>query len=243
MKKRDQLTLLGGVGLGAGLMYLLDPDGGGRRRALARDKCVHSLKVSGKALRKTSADLGNRTRGLVAEAGSLLRKGSADDHKLEGRVRSKLGRHVSHPSAIQVQCENGRVILSGSVLASEADKLLSKLKKVKGVHDLESRLEIHESSENVPSLQSSNGNGHFSLRNVSPRTAALGLGGVGALAGLGLLARSKGASLKDLAKPLRETRWVKSRNPANSSSGRRKGRPGGRPSPITGCRRARAAPA
>ena len=195
MKKRDQLALLGGVGLGAGLMYLLDPEGGGRRRALARDKCVHGLKVSGKALRKTSIDLGNRTRGLVAEAGSLLHKGNADDRKLEERVRSKLGRHVSHPSAIEVHCEDGRVVLSGPVLASEADKLLSKLKKVKGIHEVESNLELHEDAENLPS------NGH---RRISPKAAALGLGGVGALAGLGLLARNRGRSLKELTRPLRE---------------------------------------
>lgn len=182
MKKRDQLTLLGGVGLGAGLMYLLDPDGGGRRRALARDKCVHSLKVSGKALRKTSIDLGNRTRGLVAEASSLLHGSSADDRKLEGRVRSKLGRHVSQPSAIQVQCEDGRVVLSGPVLSSEADKLLSKLKRIKGIHEVENRLELHDDAEDLPS----NGS------RISPKAAALGLGGVGALAGLGLLARSRG---------------------------------------------------
>lgn len=204
MKKRNPLTLLGGVGLGAGLMYLLDPEGGRRRRALARDKAVHGLKVSGKALRRTSVDLGNRTRGLVAEAGSLLRKGSADDRKLEGRVRSKLGRHLSHPSALQVQCQDGLVILSGPVLASELDKVLAKVQKIKGVHEVESRLEVHESAENVPSLQSSNGS-----RRLSPRTAALGLGGVGALAGLGLLARSKGGNLKDLTRPLRETRWNK----------------------------------
>lgn len=203
MKKRDQLTLLGGVGLGAGLMYLLDPEGGGRRRALARDKCVHSLKASGKALRKTSADLGNRTRGLVAEAGSLLHKGNTDDRKLEARVRSKLGRHVSQPHAVQVQCEDGRVILSGPVLSSEADKLLSKLKKVKGVHEVESNLELHENAENLPS------NGH---RRISPKTAALGLGGAAALAGLGLLARSRGGSLKELTRPLRETRSAKGRS-------------------------------
>lgn len=202
MKKRNPLTLLGGVGLGAGLMYLLDPDGGRRRRALARDKAVHGLKVSGKALRRTSADLGNRTRGLVAEAGSLLHKGSADDRKLEGRVRSKLGRHLSHPSALQVQCQDGLVTLSGPVLASELDKVLAKVQKIKGVHEVESRLEIQDSLEG----ESSNGS-----RRLSPRTAALGLGGVGALAGLGLLARSKGGNLKDLTRPLRETRWIKTR--------------------------------
>jgi hypothetical protein len=208
METRDQLTLLGGVGLGAGLMYLLDPDGGRRRRALARDKAVHGLKVSGKALRKTSVDVGNRTRGLVAGAASHLRKSSADDRQLEGRVRSKLGRHVSHPSALQVQCQDGLVILSGPVLASELDKVLAKVQKIKGVQDVESRLEIHESAENVPSLQDSNGR-----RRLSPRTAALGLGGVGALAGLGLLARSKGGNLKDLTRPLRETRWTKGKQP------------------------------
>lgn len=188
MKKPNPLTLLGGIGLGAGLMYLLDPQGGGRRRALARDKAVHGLKVSGKALRKTSINVGNRTRGIVAEAGSLLHRGSADDRKLEERVRSKMGRHVSHPSAIQAHCENGRVTLSGPVLASEADELLSKVKKVKGVHEVEDRLEVHESAEGVPALQGEGSNG--GSRRLSPRNAALGLGGVGALAGLGLLARS-----------------------------------------------------
>lgn len=211
MKRRNPLTLLGGLGLGAGLMYLLDPDGGRRRRALARDKAVHGLKVSGRALRKTSVDVGNRTRGLVAEAGSRLRQGSADDRKLEGRVRSKLGHHVSHPSAIEVRCEDGRVILSGPVLASEVDKLLSKVNKVKGVQEVESQLEVHESADDVPSLQggSFNGDGRFSLKGVSPRTAALGLGGVGALAGLGILART--SKNRHLTRPLRETQGARGR--------------------------------
>ena len=198
MKRRNPLTLLGGLGLGAGLMYLLDPDGGRRRRALAHDQAVHGLKVSGKALRRTSVDVSNRTRGLVAGAASRLRKGSADDHKLEGRVRSKLGRHLSNPSALQVQCEDGLVILSGPVLASELDKVLAKVQKIKGVHEVESRLEIHDGAENVKSR-------------LSPRTAALGLGGLGALAGLGVLARSKGGNLGDLTRPLRETRWSKAK--------------------------------
>ena len=32
------VALIGGVGLGAALMYIFDPDRGGRRRALIRDK-------------------------------------------------------------------------------------------------------------------------------------------------------------------------------------------------------------
>ena len=187
MKKRNPLALLGGLGLGAGLMYLLDPDGGRRRRALARDKAVHGLKASGKALGKTSVDLGNRTRGLVAQAGSRLRKGDADVQVLEARVRSSLGRYISHPSAIQVQAEDGRVILSGPVLASEVDTLLHEVKKVKGVHEVENHLEVRESAEGMPPEVS---NGRFALPAVNKRNAALGLGALAGTVGLGLLARN-----------------------------------------------------
>lgn len=59
---KHQLSLLGSAGLGAGLgaslMYLLDPEGGRRRRALARDKAVHGMKAGGRSLRKTSVHLG-----------------------------------------------------------------------------------------------------------------------------------------------------------------------------------------
>ena len=68
-----KLALLGGgAGLGAGLMYLLDPQGGGRRRALARDKAVRAYHAGSEALRKSSVDLAHRSRGLIASANSAL---------------------------------------------------------------------------------------------------------------------------------------------------------------------------
>lgn len=74
---KQQWILVGsaglGVGLGAGLMYLLDPQGGNRRRAVARDKAVSKLKKGGDAALKTSRHLGNRTKGLVLESTSKLR--------------------------------------------------------------------------------------------------------------------------------------------------------------------------
>lgn len=36
-------SLINGVVLGAGLMYLLDPDRGARRRSVRRDQVVHLL--------------------------------------------------------------------------------------------------------------------------------------------------------------------------------------------------------
>ncbi len=101
MDRKDQLTLLGGVGLGAGLMYLLDPSGGGQRRALVRNKSV---------------DMGNRTRGFlrprhlskgtlgvlglgaVAGAVSLLVRGLAEENDFTRPLReSRWGREPAPP--------------------------------------------------------------------------------------------------------------------------------------------------
>jgi hypothetical protein len=186
MNKR-QWSLLGsaglGVGLGAGLMFLLDPQAGGRRRALARDKVLHLLKQGGEAARKTSRDLGNRARGVVAETGSKLRQADVDDDILHDRVRSKIGHVVSHPHAIEVTVKEGLAILSGPVLASEVSRLLSTVRKVKGVTDVESHLEIHEHAENVPALQSDGRNGR---RRAARNKIGAALGTIS----LGLLAQS-----------------------------------------------------
>jgi hypothetical protein len=48
-------------------MYILDPDRGRRRRALARDKAVKTWNRSERYLEKVSRDLANRTRGLAQE--------------------------------------------------------------------------------------------------------------------------------------------------------------------------------
>lgn len=56
------LGLLSGIGLGAGLMYVLDPNQGRRRRSLARDKVGHALRRMGDTIETTAADISNRAR-------------------------------------------------------------------------------------------------------------------------------------------------------------------------------------
>src|SRR3954454_4731973 len=96
------LTLISGVGLGAALMYVLDPDRGRRRRALFRDQLVHAASIVPDAFDATARDLTNRTRGLVAAASSIFNSEEVPDEVLVDRVRSKMGRVVSHPHAIEV---------------------------------------------------------------------------------------------------------------------------------------------
>jgi hypothetical protein len=74
--------VLTGVGVGAGLMYILDPDRGRRRRALARDKAASTWNRSEKYVGKVGRDLANRSRGLAHDAKAAI-KGKRREH---GRI-------------------------------------------------------------------------------------------------------------------------------------------------------------
>src|SRR5437868_2972955 len=115
------LSLLGGAGLGAGLMYFFDPQTGRRRRALLRDQFTGLLHDAGAAFRVAGRDISHRAYGLLAEGGSVLAGGPVSDQALTERVRARLGRLVSHPGAIDVSAHDGEVTLSGPVLADEVE--------------------------------------------------------------------------------------------------------------------------
>jgi hypothetical protein len=65
-------TFLCGAALGAAVMYFLDPQGGGRRRALVRDQAVSYAGQAQDYAEKTARDLGNRATGLAHEARKLV---------------------------------------------------------------------------------------------------------------------------------------------------------------------------
>jgi hypothetical protein len=72
---KNGMAILCGLTLGAGLMYLLDPERGRRRRALMRDKLMSASNSASDALGAKARDLSNRARGLMHEAGSLMNTG------------------------------------------------------------------------------------------------------------------------------------------------------------------------
>jgi hypothetical protein len=188
---KQQLTLASGLGVGAGLMYLLDPQAGGRRRALVRDKAVSAYTSGSDVVRKTSRDLGNRSKGLAAGVRSKLKKSEedADDLLLRDRVRSKIGRWVSKPGAIDVTVQECVVTLRGHVPENEVDRLLKKVRKVKGVEDVVCELAIGD-SEDAASFE---GDGELqgSTRNWSKAARLLAGAAGGALAVAALTQRSK----------------------------------------------------
>ncbi|MFB3813109.1 MAG: SRPBCC family protein [Terriglobales bacterium] len=152
-KEHSSFGFISGLALGGGLMYLLDPGRGNRRRALLRDKVVHASHVLRCAADKSMRDLGHRTQGVVAELRSAVTSGDASDDVLVQRVRARLGRACSHPNAIEVEAQDGRVVLRGPILAAEADLLLHETHKIRGIHEVEDRLERHKTPGDIPGLQ------------------------------------------------------------------------------------------
>lgn len=124
------LGLLGAAGVGAGLTFFLDPRLGRRRRALVRDKAVRFAHVTSDAADTTSRD-----------------------EVLVERVRARIGIVVRQPSSIDVSAQDGRVVLSGPVLADEVARLLRRIAGVRGVRAVDNRLEVHETPDGVPGLQ------------------------------------------------------------------------------------------
>ena len=140
--------------LGVVAMYMLDPDKGRRRRALIGDKAYSVVSDARQALGAATRDAAHRIDGLRARARRLVSDTPIpDDLQLIERVRARMGRLVSHPHAIQVGAYNGRVTLSGPVLAHEVARLLDAVRSVWGVSSIENRLVVYDSAESISSLQ------------------------------------------------------------------------------------------
>jgi uncharacterized membrane protein len=152
-RREGALPIAAAAGLGVGAMYLADPDRGARRRALVHDKILHVLHRAAEVFGKAARDFDARAHGVVAESKSVIRDGEVQDDVLVARVRSKMGRVVQHPHAVHVEAHAGRVTLSGPILAEDVGPLLARAAAVPGVHEVENRLDVHESPEGVSSLQ------------------------------------------------------------------------------------------
>lgn len=147
------LKVAGAAGLGAGLMYLFDPDRGRRRRALLRNKAEHATRIAADVAGKTRRHVRNHLLGVFAEVGSRFRTRAVSDSVLEARVRSKLGRVVSHPKTVEVKTHQGIVTLSGPVLADELHPLLDGVAAISGVKSIENWLKVHQHAAEIPALQ------------------------------------------------------------------------------------------
>ena len=146
-------TFIAGAAVGAGLMFLLDPRGGGRRRALMRDKFLRGSRVARMYGGKFARHMSNEIRGEFAERRARMRDEDVPDDVLVERVRAQIGHVVSHPGAIEVFADNGMVILRGPVMRGEIEKICNRLDVTRGVDDYRIELQEHEPGTREPGLQ------------------------------------------------------------------------------------------
>jgi len=189
---QDRGAMLVGMGIGASLMYLLDPVGGARRRAIVRDQFVHAGHLIGDCADATRRDVSNRTAGAIARMRGARRHDLVDDAVLVERVRAQLGRMVSHPRAIDVEAIDGIVTLRGPILQSEVSRLCNAVARVPGVKELVDELDAHETAENIPALQGGSELPSMWNRQWSPTTQLVTA--LAATAGVGLIAAAAAAT-------------------------------------------------
>jgi len=152
--KYKVLWSVGGAAVGAGLMALLDPQSGKRRRAVIRDRSARAARKLSETAGKRWRDLTHRGTGAAVKVQRLAKEVEVvTDEILQERVRAKLGRLVSNPSSIEVTAQNGIVTLTGPVLEEELDRLLRGVRSVRGASGVENSLEVHSQPGQVPGLQ------------------------------------------------------------------------------------------
>lgn len=72
--------------------------------------------------------------------------------RLRSRVQARIGELVSFPDAIRFRIEDGLLRVSGHVLASEIDRLLSELTHVHGVYRVHNALSPVETASQLEEL-------------------------------------------------------------------------------------------
>jgi hypothetical protein len=134
---------------GFGLMYLMDPEQGRRRRAIARDKTFKWLREVGDMSRKTGRHLANKSKGYAHETMSTARGMAGGVLGAEGYGRSIADRIRSRISTlgrgrnVNVDCDDcGRVTLAGDCTPEEITILVTEVQAIPGVDSIDNRINV-----------------------------------------------------------------------------------------------------
>jgi hypothetical protein len=131
---------------GAGAAYLLDPAHGKRRRRVARDRGLRTLRRVGRLAGKKSRFALGHLRGLVARTRHVVlpRRVATDDWTVEQRIRSDALREAGVTAKdVDVHVRRGVVTLRGEVGGrTVADDLIARVRKVPGVVDVAAMLHV-----------------------------------------------------------------------------------------------------
>lgn len=133
---------------GAGAAYFFDPQTGKRRRHVARDRSLKALRRVQRGAVKKVKLVGGHARGLSAISMRAVRRPAVagDDETVAQRIRSDALRDLGLSTKdVDVRVEEGFATLRGSVgTIDDADRLVSRVRKVPGVKDVSAEVRIAE---------------------------------------------------------------------------------------------------
>jgi osmotically-inducible protein OsmY len=134
------------VGLGALVAYFFDPQNGRTRRALARDRIPALFRRGSERIERAGRSVSAEAYGVKQKAKHLKEeeKPQPDDVTLARKVETEIFRDADVPKGqINVNAENGKIVLRGEVEQPQLIKDLEKrTKKVQGVQEVENLLHL-----------------------------------------------------------------------------------------------------
>lgn len=141
MNQKSAAQLLTGIGLGAAMMYFLDPGRGRARRNETQDRLGSTLRSSNWNMRKAGADLRNRARGVAAQMRQQFTSETPSDIQLVERVRAELGHHTGSLHRLDVTATDGVITLRGHARDIDPEDVISFVERVRGVERVEDFLD------------------------------------------------------------------------------------------------------
>ena len=150
-KSNETVALLAGIGVGAALMYLLDPDRGKRRRHLIADQAASAARTVQRSAGRTAENARNHARGLGAHLRGRFENEAVTDEQLVARVRSELGRYVERVREIEVVADGGTVTLRGPISSAELSSAIGAVSHVRGVNHVDNQLAVDDGASGLPS--------------------------------------------------------------------------------------------
>jgi len=141
--------LAAGAALGAGLMYLLDPANGYRRRGALR-RLLASARGERSERSGETGGIFERSRSLAAAVRARLHLHRDNGRTLEAKVRACLGRVATNPGAIAVIAEGTRVTLRGAVPPDELDDVLDEVSGIDGISEIYNLLQVQLAAPPIP---------------------------------------------------------------------------------------------
>jgi len=137
------------MGVGAALAYFLDPDKGKRRRNIARDRLMATMRQTGSQLEDRARYAASTAQGWQQKATQMGKEAAYDlnDSDLAHKVESELFRDPNISKGnININAERGTVVLRGQVeREDEINAIERKVRDIPGVASVENLLHLPDS--------------------------------------------------------------------------------------------------